>query len=38
MLEYCAHEAFKEFQENNVLSEIFKDIEDVKQTSSLTAN
>ena len=35
MSEYCATEAFKEFQENNVLSEKFKNIEDMKSSSFL---
>ena len=32
MSEYCAREAFQEFQENNVLSEKLKHIEDMKLT------
>ena len=37
MSEYCALEAFKVFQDNNVLPEKFKNIEDMKLTSFLTA-
>ena len=37
MSEYCAHEVFKVFQENNVLPEKFKNIEDMKLTLFLTA-
>ena len=34
---YCARKAFKEFQESNMLTEKFKNIEDMKLTSFLTA-
>ena len=37
MSEYYAREAFKEFQENNVLPEKFKNIEDMKLILFLTA-
>ena len=38
MSEYCAREAFKEFQLNNILSEKFKNSDDIKLTSFPTAN
>ena len=37
MTEYYACEAFREFQQNNVSPEKFKNFEDMKLTSFLTA-